>query len=158
MEASPNVGLLPPRLAWPTAWISVPLIVAGAIGLWRSEHDAADPPLAVVAAASSAVLAGLGALIASRTGNRLGWLDLVVRHAAWARSELRLDLDRSDLVIIVRDDSGGFDPMVTAGGEGMQIMGDRIAALDSSLSVDSGPGRGTTVKGRVAANQLEPTA
>jgi len=48
--------------------------------------------------------------------------------------------------------------VVTADGEGMQIMAGRIAALGGSLSVDNGPGRGTTVMGRVAAKQLEPTA
>jgi len=85
-------------------------------------------------------------------------LQNVVRHAAGARVELRLGLDRRDLVFIVRDDGGGFDPVVTADGEGMQIMRDRIAALGGSLSVDSEPGRGTTVTGRVGAGRLEPTA
>jgi len=77
MEAPPTFDLLPRRLAWPTAWISVALILAGAIGLWTSEqNDAADLPLAVVSVAGSAFFAGLGALIASRTGNRIGWLYL----------------------------------------------------------------------------------
>ena len=72
MEA-PKVGLLPSHLAWPAAWISVALIVAGAIGMCMSEqNDADDPPLAVVSVAGSVFFARLGALIESRTAPASG--------------------------------------------------------------------------------------
>jgi signal transduction histidine kinase len=48
----------------------------------------------------------------------------------------------------VADDGPGFDP-AAATGSGLRNMDDRLAALGGSCWVDSSPGRGTTVAGRV---------
>ena len=45
----------------------------------------------------------------------------------------------------VTDDGPGFDPA----GSGLRNMFDRLAALGGSCHVDSRPGRGTTVTGRI---------
>ncbi len=49
----------------------------------------------------------------------------------------------------VTDDGPGFDPAVPVTGSGLRNMSDRLAALGGSCEVDSRPGRGTTVTGRI---------
>jgi signal transduction histidine kinase len=72
------------------------------------------------------------------------------RHAPGANVTVRLGLDGPDvLAFVVRDDGAGFDPATVEIHEGMQIMTDRIAALGGTIAVDSSPGEGTTVSGRI---------
>jgi signal transduction histidine kinase len=61
----------------------------------------------------------------------------------------------------VVDDGVGFDPSARGYGTGLQGMGDRLAALGGDLQVESAPGRGTTVSGRLPIKpvaELLPTA
>ncbi len=62
---------------------------------------------------------------------------------------VRLGQDDGMLTFEVRDDGRGFDPERTGYGTGLQGMADRLAVLDGALSVDSRPGGGTTVRGRL---------
>ena len=65
-------------------------------------------------------------------------------EAATATVVVRRDDDR--LVIEISDDGrGGADP---SRGSGLRGLGDRIAALDGTLEVDSPVGAGTRVRGR----------
>ncbi len=77
------------------------------------------------------------------------------RHAQGATITIELSADVDSLVFGVRDNGPGFDTGGTKTGEGMQILTDRVAALGGSITVDSAPGRGTTVTGRVPARTLE---
>ena len=77
------------------------------------------------------------------------------RHAPGSNVAIELSPDGDALVFVVRDDGSGFDPAAAKAGEGMQILTDRVAALGGSITVDSAPGRGTTVTGRVPARALE---
>jgi signal transduction histidine kinase len=63
----------------------------------------------------------------------------------------RVHLHRGDghLDFEVTDDGIGFDPSAKGVGTGTQGMADRLAALGGELRVDSSPGAGTTVTGRV---------
>jgi signal transduction histidine kinase len=49
----------------------------------------------------------------------------------------------------VTDNGPGFDPAAPPAGSGLRNMSDRLAALGGSCQVDSSPGRGTTVTGRI---------
>lgn len=71
------------------------------------------------------------------------------RHALGSTVEIRLEPTDDGIRFEVRDDGPGFDPSTTATGEGMQIMTDRVAALRGELHVESSPGHGTTVSGRL---------
>jgi signal transduction histidine kinase len=66
-------------------------------------------------------------------------------------SQVTLGLREGDgqLVFEVRDDGVGFDPGRTSYGTGLQGMADRLEALGGRLSIESAPGRGTTLIGRV---------
>ena len=50
---------------------------------------------------------------------------------------------------VIHDEGPGFEVSTTDAGEGIQIMHDRLAALAGELTIESQPGRGTTVTGRV---------
>lgn len=78
-------------------------------------------------------------------------LQNVTRHAGDPTATVRLAEVDGSLEFSVRDEGIGFDPSGTPRGMGLQIMLDRVEALGGSLSVDSAPGRGTTVVGRVPA-------
>ena len=49
----------------------------------------------------------------------------------------------------VTDNGPGFDPATAPAGSGLRNMSDRLAALGGSCQVDSFPGRGTSVTGRI---------
>jgi signal transduction histidine kinase len=53
------------------------------------------------------------------------------------------------LVFEVRDDGRGFDVRSVPRGSGLQNMRDRLDALGGRLAIESTPGRGTTVTGRL---------
>jgi signal transduction histidine kinase len=78
------------------------------------------------------------------------------RHAPGAEVTIRLALEGPDvLTFVVRDDGSGFDPDSVEAHEGMLIMTDRVAALGGTLTVDSAPGKGTSVTGRIPARTLD---
>ena len=56
---------------------------------------------------------------------------------------------RSDhqLTFSVSDDGRGFDPASNGRGSGLQGIADRLGALEGEVTVESSPGRGTTVSG-----------
>jgi signal transduction histidine kinase len=56
----------------------------------------------------------------------------------------------------VTDDGTGFDTGSRDRGSGLQGMADRLAALGGDLQVQSEPGHGTTVTGRLPVRALEP--
>lgn len=73
----------------------------------------------------------------------------VVKHAQ--ASEARVRIGRSDgtLTIEVSDDGIGGAGGDGRTGTGLRGLGDRIAALDGSLELDSPPGAGTALRARV---------
>lgn len=73
---------------------------------------------------------------------------------------IRIDLttqstnDGDRLCFSVRDDGSGFDPDTAVHGLGLTSIDDRISSLGGQLTVESAPGGGTTVSGRVPTNRL----
>ena len=76
-------------------------------------------------------------------------LDNAARHAPGSAVRISLAGDRGQITFMVTDDGPGFDPAAVPAGSGLRNMSDRLAALGGSCQIDSGPGRGTTVAGRV---------
>jgi signal transduction histidine kinase len=75
-------------------------------------------------------------------------LQNAARHAPGSPVRVRLADTEHGPEFEVADDGPGFDPAAAAG-SGLRNMDDRLAALGGSCRVDSSPGRGTTVAGRV---------
>ncbi|OUD81025.1 Sensor histidine kinase LiaS [Clavibacter michiganensis subsp. michiganensis] len=75
----------------------------------------------------------------------------VRRHADASAVELVLDRDGGDVVLVIRDDGGGFDPARASGGYGLDGMRRRLAAAGGRLDVASGPD-GTRLTARIPAH------
>jgi len=92
-------------------------------------------------------------------------LQNVAKYAKASRATIRLagpggpdspGAGAGALEFSVTDDGAGFDPGASGYGTGLQGMADRLAALGGGLQVQSEPGHGTTVTGRLPARPLEP--
>lgn len=77
------------------------------------------------------------------------------RHAGGVGISLRLAGTDGMVEFEVSDEGTDFDPTSTGEGMGIQIMRDRLEALDGTLEIESSPGRGTTVIGRVPGRTSE---
>jgi signal transduction histidine kinase len=73
----------------------------------------------------------------------------VMRHAGNTACIVDLDADGATIHFALTDRGPGFDPATTPRGMGMDIMQDRIDALEGKLVVTSAPGTGTTIAGTV---------
>lgn len=71
------------------------------------------------------------------------------KHAKGAAVEIRLNTHDGQLGFTVKDKGPGFDPNKVRMGSGLQNMKDRIEALGGLLTIESVPGHGTIIKGRV---------
>jgi signal transduction histidine kinase len=79
-------------------------------------------------------------------------LQNAARYAPGSAVRVSLAEDRGQVMFTVTDDGPGFDPAATAApaaGSGLRNMRDRLVALGGSCQVDSRPGRGTTIAGRI---------
>ncbi len=75
----------------------------------------------------------------------------VSKYADASTVTVTLDHSEDHLLFEVKDDGHGFDPGVTGYGTGLQGIADRLGALDGELHVDSAPGAGTVLRGRLPA-------
>jgi signal transduction histidine kinase len=73
-----------------------------------------------------------------------------MKHAGAAEIRVGLDATEDELHVTVTDSGRGFD---LAGTDGTGLLGlrDRVAAVGGSIEIDSCPGRGTRVHGRLPA-------
>ncbi len=76
-------------------------------------------------------------------------LQNVAKYAEVSTAKVHLRGGSGEVGFEVRDEGLGFDPATTADGTGVQGMRDRLAALGGDLTVNSAPGRGTSVTGAV---------
>ncbi|MBA3372843.1 MAG: histidine kinase [Actinomycetota bacterium] len=76
-------------------------------------------------------------------------LQNIAKYANATEVRIRLEVVGTDLLFSVTDDGDGFDLESTSMGAGLTNMTDRIDALGGTLSVQSAPGVGTTISGRL---------
>ena len=81
-------------------------------------------------------------------------LQNVAKYAHANATTVRLAHEAGTLTFTVTDDGRGFDPAATGYGTGLQGIADRLGALDGSIAVESAPGVGTTLTGRLPAMPL----
>jgi signal transduction histidine kinase len=68
------------------------------------------------------------------------------RHAHASRVRIDLALSEGELQLTIRDDGRGFDPSLRRTGHGLASLSRRATELGGRLSIDSAPGRGTTIE------------
>ena len=76
-------------------------------------------------------------------------LNNVSKYAQATSVVMHLIEDKDGLLFRIRDDGRGFDAASAEGGTGLQGMADRVDAIGGVLEIESAPGQGTTVTGRV---------
>jgi signal transduction histidine kinase len=76
-------------------------------------------------------------------------LNNVAKYAEASRATVRLSQRDGHVEFAVDDDGRGFDADATSYGTGLQGMADRLDAIGGELVVESRPGAGSTVSGRV---------
>jgi signal transduction histidine kinase len=73
----------------------------------------------------------------------------VRKHSGASRMALTLSYMEDETVLDVRDDGVGFDPREcrarAGGGYGLRVMNERVHELGGQLTVETSPGKGTTV-------------
>jgi signal transduction histidine kinase len=82
-------------------------------------------------------------------------LQNIAKYAEATSATVRLWQDDGMLSFAVTDDGRGFDTTQVGYGTGLQGMADRLSALGGLLAVESEPGTGTTVTGRVPVVHAE---
>jgi signal transduction histidine kinase len=76
-------------------------------------------------------------------------LQNIAKYAEARRVTLRVWLSDSTIAFRVEDDGKGFDPAAVVRSSGLQNMHDRLEALGGSITIQSAPGKGTIVEGRL---------
>ncbi len=76
-------------------------------------------------------------------------LQNIAKYASASRATIRLSEEAGWLTFQVIDDGVGFDRETVVRGAGLQNMADRLDAIGGTIAIDSRPGRGTTLTGRV---------
>ena len=76
-------------------------------------------------------------------------LNNVAKYSGATRATVRLARQNGRLTFSVEDDGRGFDPDAVERGTGLQGMVDRLEAIGGELTIETAPGRGTIVVGRV---------
>ncbi len=84
-------------------------------------------------------------------------LNNVLKHARATQVSILLERRPASAHIIIEDDGSGFDPDALQahgynGRLGLRGMKERASLLDGELVIESAPGRGTTIFGRVPLN------
>jgi signal transduction histidine kinase len=70
------------------------------------------------------------------------------KHARCSQADVRVRVQNGSATVEVHDDGvGGADP---SAGSGLRGLADRVSALGGKLEIESPPGKGTTVKARIA--------
>jgi signal transduction histidine kinase len=78
-------------------------------------------------------------------------LNNVAKYAGASRATVRLSQQNGRLTFSVEDDGRGFELGAADRGTGLQGMADRLEAIGGELAIESAPGRGTSVRGRIPA-------
>lgn len=73
-------------------------------------------------------------------------LNNTLKHASSSEISMQL-IGRKEILILITEDNGrGFDVTVPSNGNGLKNMKERASILGGTVSIESGPGKGTTVR------------
>lgn len=79
-----------------------------------------------------------------------------IKHARAHRIDVRVTDAGDGLVVVVRDDGVGMDPMTRAPGLGLRGIEERVRELRGTMSIKSAAGAGTTLTVRLPLPAREP--
>ena len=69
-----------------------------------------------------------------------------MKHAQAKTIEVKLEINKNNVILLVKDDGTGFDPEIKKQNSfGLRGMKERVDLLDGKLNIISSPGAGTKV-------------
>ena len=82
----------------------------------------------------------------------------VVRHARATRIDVLVERREDRVLVVVEDDGAGFDPALLQSGDHLGLLGmrERADALGGTMTVESAPGKGTTIVVEVPGADPDP--
>jgi PAS domain S-box-containing protein len=82
----------------------------------------------------------------------------VLRHANASRLDLLLQQGGGRVKLVIEDDGAGFEPDLPRGEDHIGLIGmkERVDALEGSLTIESSPGKGTTIVVEVPSANPHP--
>ena len=85
-------------------------------------------------------------------------LQNTAKYARASQAAVALSCPGSHLEFTVTDDGTGFDTATATHGTGLPGMADRLAAAGGTLRINSAPGNGTTISGRLPVSERRDRA
>jgi signal transduction histidine kinase len=79
------------------------------------------------------------------------------KHGQAKRAVVEVHEDERNVRVAVRDDGHGFDPVDKSAGFGLPGMRERAELLGGALTIESAPGKGTTVLALLPVRRRSPT-
>jgi signal transduction histidine kinase len=76
-----------------------------------------------------------------------------VKHAEAERVQIRATEAEGKVTLVISDDGRGFNPEQRRRGFGLVGMAERVSLVDGQMTIDSGPGAGTTVRIELRASR-----
>jgi signal transduction histidine kinase len=76
-------------------------------------------------------------------------LQNTAKYAEASSARVVLAREPDALRFEITDDGRGFDPAANGHGSGLQGIADRLGALEGTMEVESTPGAGSTIRGRI---------
>jgi signal transduction histidine kinase len=128
-------------------------LLAGLRHLARTSANGSHPIEVLVTDGSEDAFRGLGmetAAVLYRVAQEA--LQNAMRHSKARRIEIILGASDGDVIMRVVDDGSGFDlaeARTRRPGMGLFTMGERVSLVRGEFAVDTGPGKGTTVRVRI---------
>jgi signal transduction histidine kinase len=80
----------------------------------------------------------------------------LLRHSGALAASVSLEQQGGSITAIVADDGSGFVPENASRGGGLQGLADRLQAIGGSLSIESSPGAGTTLRASLPVRTTAP--
>src|SRR5690606_26625647 len=116
----------------------------------RAAEEVACRPVELTLSATGAPRPGTPAVVENLVFIGQEAVSNAVRHGQAKRVTVSLDYRADAMRLTVSDDGNGFDPEATRPGHyGLVGMRERAAHVRGRLTIDSAPGRGTTVEASV---------
>jgi signal transduction histidine kinase len=85
-------------------------------------------------------------------------LSNVIKHSGVGEAVVKVRQSRDLVTVRIEDHGCGFDSAIDGGGLGLHSMRERLTQLGGELRVQSRPGGGTTVLGRVPRTKASTAA
>jgi signal transduction histidine kinase len=84
-------------------------------------------------------------------------LNNIAKYSKASAASITIALEANAIVLTISDNGVGFDPIAVKKGNGLQNMQERCAALKGNCTIESQPGKGCSIIGRLPLTSIRET-